>query len=53
VGVQVDLSGVSFESFNVPRCKLCIEEGNAKEGIVKPNVVFFVSRRVSRIKAFY
>ncbi|EIW66067.1 hypothetical protein TREMEDRAFT_70323 [Tremella mesenterica DSM 1558] len=37
---DVDLRGVDYTSFRVPGCRICRERGG-KEGIVKPNVVFF------------
>jgi NAD-dependent SIR2 family protein deacetylase len=40
---DVELHGVDYTSFQVPTCKLCEDEKRSKAGIVKPNVVFFVS----------
>jgi hypothetical protein len=40
---QVELHGVDYHSFVVPPCKACVAEKEAKAGVVKPNVVFFVS----------
>jgi hypothetical protein len=34
---------VDFTSFEVPPCRICAAENETKKGIVKPNVVFFVS----------
>jgi hypothetical protein len=39
----VELKGVDYSSFKVPPCRQCEEERREKLGIVKPNVVFFVS----------
>ncbi|KAK4684689.1 hypothetical protein P7C73_g5481, partial [Tremellales sp. Uapishka_1] len=37
---DVDLQGANYESFAVPKCRICQDEERAKS-IVKPNVVFF------------
>ena len=42
-GGQVELNGVDYHSFQVPPCRMCEMEKQEKRGIVKPNVVFFVS----------
>jgi NAD-dependent SIR2 family protein deacetylase len=48
---QVELKGVDYSSFKVPPCRQCEEERREKLGIVKPNVVFFVSHLpYSRVK---